>query len=172
MTGAFAYFTPAPCFSGLDRMVFPEPCGVGDAPNDPLPSRVDEVDRRVKEILGVMAAAVCRDHPEIRARPGRASGCPLPLYSYYSFDLGVGVEMDAVIAGITVGRAGLGGRLKLRGEISGEESGRLDFECEEVETQDSDEALLRAASAMAREIAAQRNLVATTVLGRPQPPIY
>ena len=80
--------------------------------------------------------------------------------------------MDAVIAGVTIARSGPGGTLTLRGEIGGEESGRLDFECEEVELVDSGEALLQAASAMARVIAAQGDLVATRVLERPQPPIY
>lgn len=164
-------FTCSPM--GLERLDVESP--VPSTPDDPDRAEAvdwDEIHKLIQEVFGKMADEIRRRQPSIRSREGRASGRSFPLYTYRTFDLGGDDEMDAVIVGIIFEPDPSGGFIVVRGDIGGEESGRIDFEAPEKKASASRRGLIPTAFGTALELAAQWPLVVTAVLDRPRPPDY
>jgi hypothetical protein len=176
---------PAPEFTLPDRPVFPfsasdlgrlevEP-PVAEAASDFVrlqPGDWDAIHEAIQRVFGEMADQVRRRWPSIRSRAGRTSSRSFPLFTYRTFDLGPDGEIDAVIVGITFEPAPEGGAVVIRGDISGEETGRTDFEAPEKTAVDSWQGLVPAALETALVLEERWPLVGKTVLERLQPPVY
>jgi hypothetical protein len=132
----------------------------------------DEIHKIIQGVFGDMADRVRRHYPSIRSRGGRSSGCSFPLFTYRTFDLGGDQEIDPVIVGITFERAPSEGFFVVRGDIGGEESGRIDFEVPEKEAVNSRQSLIPTALKTALVLGDQWLLVAESVDARHQPPDY
>jgi hypothetical protein len=160
---------------GLDRFDVEAPMLRPATNDDAVPMDVkdwDEIHRVVQGVFSDMTERVRRETPSIRSRGGRSSGRSFPLFTFRTFDLGEGQEIDPVIVGIIFEHAKSETRMVLRGDIGGECSGRVDFELPERETANSLAALLPSALSMALVLGEQWLLVAQKVYERHPLPDY
>jgi hypothetical protein len=132
----------------------------------------DEVHRAVQEEFRLMDELVRRQAPAIRSRAGKTSGRSFPLFTYRAFDLGEGEEIDPVIVGVQITTGDTGDRVLLQGDISGEGTGRIDYEAAEREVVNDRYAVLAAALGMANELRGRTDVVIGSVLDRHPPPTY
>ena len=108
----------------------------------------------------------------IRTKTGKSSARSYFLFSFMTFDLGDQEELDPVIVGLTFEPSLSGDGVRVRGDISGEETGRIDFELPEIAATDTRGGVLPIALEMATILAEQADLIARSVFDRYPPPAY
>jgi hypothetical protein len=118
----------------------------------------DRVHEVVQGVLGEMARDVERRWPEIGSRPGRTTTRRFPLFSFRTFFTKVDRGADPVVVGLDFKPEADG--VRVRGDISGEESGRVwyDEECEQTAAKSLD-SILAAAQEIAGRLARQSDLL-------------
>ncbi len=131
----------------------------------------DEVHRVVQGIFSELAGRIHLRCSSIRSRIGRTSGRSFPLFSYRSFDLAEEPEIDPVIVALSFEPTPTG-EIAIRGDIGGEESGRIDFEVAERVVSSSRWDVLPTASRTAMRLGEQADTIVQAVLRRHPPPSY
>ena len=89
-----------------------------------------------------------------------------------TFSLADADSLESVIVGLNFDPTPSGGRVRVRGDIGGEESGRIDFELEERSVHLIPTEVIPLALDMASRLADQAELVARAVLDRHPVPEY
>jgi hypothetical protein len=131
-----------------------------------------QVDQVVQDILGAMAGRIRRQWPSIGSQASRTSARAFFLFAYRTFRLADDEASESVIVGLTFEPAPSGERIIVRGDIGGEETGRIDFETPVKEVPNAQAAVLATAYELARELADREDVVVRAVFERHAPPDY
>ena len=118
----------------------------------------DLIHEKIQEVLAEMGRRVAERWPTISSQGGRTSTQRFPLFSYRTFQGAAEGEADAVVVGLDIQPQEQ--VVSIRGDISGEETGRIFFdEACEAEVEPERDAVLRAALAVARRLAGQLDTI-------------
>jgi hypothetical protein len=129
----------------------------------------DLVYEAIQAIFEPMAEAIHRRRPDTRSRANRAAAHAFFLFAYRVFDVPMDHAIDPVVVGVEFAPAPTNGGVLVRGDISGEESGRIYFELDESEVPSARAVVLEAARQTATQLSNQVEVV-IEALAQPGPP--
>jgi hypothetical protein len=119
----------------------------------------DRVHEAVQAALRTLAEAARRRWPTVVSQGGRTSTTRLPLFSYWTFQPAEGLGLEPVVVGVDFQPAP--DRIRVRGDIATEESGRILYDrdcCREVAP--SAAAVIAVAREIATALAARTDVLA------------
>ena len=117
----------------------------------------DAVNQLIQREFDSLADLVGRALPGIRSKAGRSAAKGFSLFSYRVFPL-EGEDFDPIIVGVTCVQDA--SEVRITGDISGEETGRIYFDRECARTIEADHSsVAHAAGGIARRLAAEHQLV-------------
>jgi hypothetical protein len=118
----------------------------------------DAVNRSIQSELDGLADWVEREIPGINSRAGRSAARGFSLFSYRTFPPLGDEDFDPIIVGVTCVQDA--SEVRISGDISGEETGRIYFDRDCTRTTKVDQSsVAHAAVEIARRLAAQHQVV-------------
>lgn len=155
-------YEPQEAILGIDRFAVTE-VSEDAAPDEATTSEPpdwDEAHRLISKILLRMAEQIARRWSSIRSKAGRTSGQSFSMFAHQVFDLPADQAGDAVVVGVNFEPSPDRKTIVVRGDISGETTGRIWYELGEEQIANSRVAVLAAAHEVASKLSQQWQVVA------------